>query len=165
MARVNELQPLVPSVLDRLIDDEPHNTKESFRSQTQILREMKNSVRRDLENLLNTHIYWYKVPEHYTELDVSLVNYGLPDFSSASMSSQDSRLRFCKKIQETIMKFEPRFKRVNVDLLNNSEPLDRTLRLRIDALLDVDPEPEPIIFDSVMEPINCSLTVKENRYE
>lgn len=165
MSRVNELQPLIPSLLDRLLDDEPEKTKESFKSQTQVLREVKDSVRRDLEHLLNTHVYWQVVPEHFTELDVSLVNYGLADFSSANMASEDNRKRFCMKIEDTIKKFEPRFKSVDVTLLNNSEPLDRTLRLRIDALLDVDPEPEPIVFDSVMEPINCSLTVKENRYE
>lgn len=165
MARVDESLPLIPSILDRLLDDEPHLSSESYKSQTQVLRELRNSVRRDLENLLNTRIHWFGLPSHLEELEESLVNYGLPDFGSANMSSQDSRKRFCTRIEDTIKKFEPRFKSVTVTTLENSEQLDRTLRLRIDALLDVDPDPEPIVFDSIIEPVNCSLTVKESRHD
>ena len=54
MAKISEQQPLVPSVLDRLMDCEPDNPREAPKSRHQILRELKQSVRRDLENLLNT---------------------------------------------------------------------------------------------------------------
>ena len=54
MAKIRDDQPLVPSVLDRLLDDEPQNTHETPKSRNQVLRDLKQSVRRDLENLLNT---------------------------------------------------------------------------------------------------------------
>ena len=40
-----------------------------------------------------------------------------------------------------IRKFEPRFKSVRVKLLDNTDPTDRALRLRIDALLYAEPAP------------------------
>ncbi len=36
--------------------------------------------------------------------------------------------------------------------LTGAEPLDRTLRFRIEALLRVEPAPEPVAFDSTLEP-------------
>ena len=53
-SRVRDDQPLVPSVFDRLLDDEPDNSRETAASRRQVLRELKQSVGRDLENLLNT---------------------------------------------------------------------------------------------------------------
>ena len=47
-------QPLVPSVLDRLMDDDPGVTSEPPRNRSLMLREMKLAVRRDIENLLNS---------------------------------------------------------------------------------------------------------------
>jgi len=47
-------QPLVPSLLDRLLDDDPTQTREPMKARHQVLREMKLSLRRDVENLLNT---------------------------------------------------------------------------------------------------------------
>ena len=54
MTRAQPNQPLVPSVLDRLLDDNPGAKSEPPQSRHQVLRDLKQSVRRDLENLLNT---------------------------------------------------------------------------------------------------------------
>ena len=54
MSRVKNDQPLMPSLLDRLLDDEPNNNQDAPQARHQVLRELKQSVRRDLENLLNT---------------------------------------------------------------------------------------------------------------
>ena len=78
MAKIEADQPLVPSVLDRLIDDEPTATREPPKSRGQVLRDLKQSVRRDLENLLNTRQRCKSWPENLSELEVSLVNYGFP---------------------------------------------------------------------------------------
>jgi len=45
---------LIPSVLDRLLDDDPASAREAPKARTQVLRELKQSVRRDLEWLLNS---------------------------------------------------------------------------------------------------------------
>lgn len=160
MARVKSDQPLVPSVLDRLLDDEPETSREPPKSRHQVLRELKLSVRRDLEDLLNTRRRCGGWPADLKELERSLVGYGVPDFTGANMGSGEQREQFCRLLESVIRTCEPRFKAVQVRLLDNAESLDRTLRFRIDALLHAEPAPEPVVFDSALEPGTGSFEVK-----
>jgi type VI secretion system protein ImpF len=160
-SRVREDQPLVPSVFDRLLDDDPDNSRETAASRRQILRELKQSVSRDLENLLNTRQRWGEWPEPLAELEHSLVNYGIPDFTGVNMSVASERERLRSIIQRVIEQFEPRFQSVRVRLVDNAESFDRTLRFRIDGLLKVDPAPEPVVFDSQLEPTTATFEVKD----
>ena len=96
MARVRPNQPLVPSVLDRLLDDDPEISREAPASRHQVLRELKMAVRRDLENLLNTRVRCLALPAHCKELNQSLVNYGLPDFTGGQPgAAKEEREEFC----------------------------------------------------------------------
>jgi type VI secretion system protein ImpF len=160
MAKIQADQPLVPSVLDRLLDDDPDNPNEAPHSRTVVLRELKRSVRRDLENLLNTRRRPRPWEPGLDELERSLVNYGIPDFTGANMGSPQARDEFRQIIEKVIHEYEPRFRTVTVILLENTEPLDRTLRFRIDALLEADPAPEPVVFDSALEPGTGTFEVK-----
>jgi type VI secretion system protein ImpF len=160
MASIHPEQPLVPSVLDRLLDAEPEVSREPAKSRNQVLRELKQSVRRDLENLLNTRQRCQPPPPGLKELKQSLANYGIPDFTAANMASPKEREQFCRTLQTVLRQGEPRFKTVKVQLLSNTEPLDRTLRFRIDALLYADPAPEPVVFDSLLEPATGTVAVK-----
>ncbi|MGE0756112.1 MAG: type VI secretion system baseplate subunit TssE, partial [Pirellulaceae bacterium] len=117
MAKIRDDQPLIPSVLDRLLDDEPEKTHEAPRSRNQVLREMKQSVRRDLENLLNTRWRCVAFPANLDEMDLSLVNYGIPDFTGVNMAAPSERERMRQIIERIVRKFEPRFKSVKVKLL------------------------------------------------
>jgi type VI secretion system protein ImpF len=160
MTRINREQPLVVSLLDRLLDDEPGVSTEPAKGRVQVLRELKQCVRRDLEILLNTRTRCLAWPPGLKELKQSLVNYGLPDFTGADLGSAEDRERFCGIVQAAIHQHEPRFKSVRVQLLGSAEPLDRTLRFRIDALLRAEPAPEPVVFDSVLKPATNAFEVK-----
>jgi type VI secretion system protein ImpF len=160
-SRVREDQPLVPSLFDRLLDDDPGNSREPAKSRRQVLRELKESVSRDLENLLNTRQRWSELPEPLIELQKSLVNYGIPDFTGVNMSIPSERERLRAIIERVIAQFEPRFRSVRVRLLENTEAFDRTLRFRIDGLLEVDPAPEPVVFDSQLEPATATFEVRD----
>jgi type VI secretion system protein ImpF len=160
MATIRSDQPLIPSVLDRLIDLRPDESREAPQTRNQVLRELKQSVRRDLENLLNTKTRCVPWPPHLEELRQSLVNYGIPDFTSASMGSSKDREEFCRVLQMVIRLHEPRLKGVKVGLLQNDEPLDRTLRFRINAMLQADPAPEPIVFDSAVRLVTGDVEIK-----
>ena len=160
MAKIAEDQQLVPSVLDRLLDDDPQNSREAPKSRNQVLRELKQSVSRDLENLLNTRWRCTHGPSDLEDVEASLVHYGIPDFAGANMGSVDSREQLRRIVEQVIRKFEPRFKRVRVHLVGNADETDRTLRLRIDALLYAEPAPEPVVFDSQLEPLSGSFAVR-----
>jgi type VI secretion system protein ImpF len=116
-------------------------------------------VRRDLENLLNTRWRCVAWPPNLEELDLSLVNYGIPDFTGANMATATNREELRKIIQQVLEKFEPRFKSVRVELVQPGERADRQLNFRIDAVLYAEPAPEPVVFDSQLEPASANFKV------
>ena len=161
MTRIRSDQPLMPSVLDRLLDDQPDHKTEPMASQAQVLRQVRNSVRRDLENLLNTRCRAVSIPKEFTELQKSIVAYGIPDISGADLANQATRRAFLRTVENVIRHFEPRFKTVKVSSLQNSDPSDRMLRFRIDAMMYAYPAPEPVVFDSALEPGSRNFEVQE----
>ena len=102
MSRIQGEPKLVSSVLDRLIDEEPEVQREAPRSRNQVLRELKQAVRRDLENLLNTRRRCQGWPGELKELEKSLVNYGLPDFMGANVASEEGRQQLCQALEAAI---------------------------------------------------------------
>lgn len=157
MAKITPDQLLVPSVLDRLLDNEPANTREVPLARHQVLRELKQSVRRDLENLLNTRWRAKGFPADLKELEVSLVNYGIPDFTGMKLGGLHDRERFRRVLENCVRTFEPRFRKVEVKLLE-ANPLERTLRFRIDAVLHADAA--PVVFDTSLEPTTGTFEVR-----
>jgi type VI secretion system protein ImpF len=89
--------------------------------------------------------------EGFDELNRSVYLFGLPDLSSLSMSAGGDRNRLLKGISEAINIFEPRLTQVTVSMVENPETVKTDVRLRIEALLRMDPVPEPVSFDSVVE--------------
>ncbi len=164
MSTVRPNQRLLPSVLDRLLDDDPSVTREAEKSRSQLLRELKQSVRRDLENLLNTRISLYPIPEDLQELQTSVLNYGIPDFTGVGMGSRTQRTKLARIVQDAIQRFETRFKTVRVELVDDRGSLnDRTIRFRIEGLLHAEPAPEPVTFDSQLRPQLGEFDVKADR--
>jgi len=161
MARVDKRKKLRPSIMDRLMDDEPHNQAENDPGQHQLLSQLRDSVRRDLENLLNTRYCIIMPPEEYVELDKSLLNYGLPDLATVNIIDTKKREIFTRKLENTLAEFEPRFKSVKVSYVDNKDHTDRTLRFRIDAEIYAEPLPEVVVFDSILESITRTVSVKE----
>jgi len=147
------------SVLDRLIDAEPGNRVESPLSRAQSVRLLKNAVRRDLEWLLNSRRIFLEPDEALKEVNRSVYAYGLPDFSALTISSTTDQAKLVRQLLSAIKLFEPRLGNVRIVPV---EPVARgiqELRLRIEALLLMDPAPEPISFDTVIElkSGNCRL--------
>jgi type VI secretion system protein ImpF len=150
MARPEADQRLLPSVLDRLIDERPNTAQEPPEAAARSLAQLKESVKRDLEWLLNSRQVLADLPDELRQLDRSLLTYGLPDFTSSSLSNTNDQDLLRRSVEDAIRRFEPRFSRVTV-ALEPPRALDRSVRFRIDALLRVEPEPQPISFDSVLQ--------------
>lgn len=161
MARVDKKKKLRSSVLDRLIDNEPHQKVEAEQSRHQQLKDLRNSVRRDVENLLNTRYRLVAPGPEFVQLEQSLLNYGLPDLATVNIIDMEKKQAFIDGLEKTLRQFEPRFKSVAVRYLDNQEATDHTLRFRIDATLYADPAPEVVIFDSTLEPVSRIVNVEE----
>jgi len=161
MARPTTTQALTPSILDRLIDYEPHRQVEAPASRSQVIRELRESVRRDLESLLNTRIPCVAEPKEWMPDQSSIIDYGIPDHSGLNLNSDEDREGFAKLIQKIILHFECRFKSVHIKVISNDEDYDRTFRFRIDALLKVEPAVKAIVFDSSLEKVSRKFTVRD----
>lgn len=161
MARPDSTQPLVPSILDRLIDHAPEKTEEPEKSRSQVVRELRESVRRDLENLLNTRLPCMALPRDAADLDGTGAYYGVPDFSGTNLQSGDGRERFRATIEKIIRANETRFKSVKVEMLNDADDLQRSLHFRIDATLNVEPATKPVVFDSSLEAVTRNFEIKD----
>lgn len=150
MSRTDHEIRIEPSILDRLIDMEPQASREAPRSQAQSLADLKKAVKRDLEWLLNTRHNGIEIADTLEEVNESLAVYGLPDLTSTSCRNSFEQNRLGRSIENALRIFEPRFVNVRVSF----EPIDysdRQLRFRIDAHLDIEPVPEPISFDTVLQ--------------
>ena len=139
------------SVLDRLIDQEPNSQVEAPLSRAQSVRFLKNAIRRDLEWLLNTRRNFQEPDESMDEVNRSLYVYGLPDFSSYTMASSADQSKLLRHLAAAIKIFEPRLGNVRVVPSETSSGGLQRVRLRIEAMLLMDPTPEPVSFDTVIE--------------
>ena len=149
----NEIQ-LLPSLLDRLLDDHPEESREPAWRDVQVIRVLKASLCRDLQNLLNAHRLLATIPEVYSELKTSLLNYGLPDLQSMEVREDHDLGLLCRLIEESIQAFEPRLQGVRVRPVIDAEgtkPIDRRVRFEIEAVLVVEPLQEPVLFSSSLD--------------
>ena len=152
---------LVP-LLDRLIDDAPDSTRDPPVSASESMMALRQSVRRDLESLLNARRCWKSWPASLNELAISPVGYGIPDFTSGAFNDANRREDLRLDIEQAILNFEPRFLSVRVTLIEVAERLEATLRLRIAAVLPDAPLTEPITFDTLIDPTTDNIVVRAN---
>jgi type VI secretion system protein ImpF len=75
----------------------------------------------------------------------------LPDLSALTMSTAADRSRMVRQILATINLFEPRLTNVRLVMVETPDAAKKDVRLRIEAMLRMDPVPEPISFDTVIE--------------
>lgn len=147
-------------LLDRLIDEAPEREHDTPLSAGEVMTGLRRSVQRDLEQLLNARRRWRSWPEGYAELAASPLGYGIPDCTAGSFNDQREREALRAEIEATIRRFEPRFLSVRVVLLDRENKLDATLRMRIEALMQADPAPEPMTFDTQVDPTTAVAVVR-----
>jgi type VI secretion system protein ImpF len=152
-----EERPVQQSLLDRLVGDD---TDGSAVTRQQSVRELKAAVRRDLEWLLNTRAVAIPPPETLQELRASTYTYGLSDITSLSADDPKARARLRHMIEDAIRIFEPRLSAVQVNEAALATRDLRQLRFSIQALLKMDPSPERVAFDTVLEISTGQYAVK-----
>ena len=160
MARRETEETVTQSVLERLIDLDPTSKTDPPQTRPQSVRQLKAALRRDLEWLLNTRQIPGGVPEEFQGLEGSLYGYGLPDVTNLSANSVRDRNRLLRMLETTISSFEPRLSGAKVTIVDSGSSSGRQLRFQIEGLLLMDPAPELISFDTVLQLSSGEYQVK-----
>lgn len=147
-----------PSVLDRLIDYEPEYSREAAASRVKNLRILKQSVRRDLEWLLNTRSM-PNLPPELKEVQDSVLAFGLPDMTTFSARNPGDKAKLRRTVERALETFEPRLEGIVVTVDADPGP-GLAMKFRIDARLKVDPAPEPVSFDTLLQVGSGEFRVK-----
>ena len=113
---------LQPSLLDRLTDLKPAESKESSSHQSMSQTQFKEAVIRHLGWLLNSvALDVCQNLEKYPEVQRSVINFGLPDMSGHTSSNVDARTMETA-IRKAIQLFEPRIIRNSLKVKVHSNP-------------------------------------------
>ena len=125
-------------------------------SVTSSIEEVRETVRKDLENLLNARQGRNDIPPWFTEVRRSIA-YGLGDFESTNLESANDRQNLLKKIRNTIAEFEPRLQSVTVTDSRIMHPF--VLHFQISAVLRIGRYIDNVVFGTTIEK-NGSTIVK-----
>jgi len=149
------------SVFDRLIDTDPRSTEEAPMSRAESVRRLRSAIRRDLEWLLNSRRVAVPPDPALQELNRSVYMFGLPDISSIHLSDRNEQLRLLGAIERAIQVFEKRLTDVRVvPIKDESHKFIQRLDFRIEGLLQMDPAPELISFDTSLDGVSQNYRVK-----
>jgi type VI secretion system protein ImpF len=146
------------SLIDRLVDRDPGSRWEAPPYRTLSRGELKESVRRDLEWLLNTRT---SLPGSLLDdKELTVIDYGIPDFGHYSPANPNHQRILAQRIRRSISAFEPRLQEVQVTV-EPEMPDEKTLVIRIDAALIVEPFREPVSFQTVLQSQTGRLEIHE----
>lgn len=146
------------SVIDRLIDEAPREAADAPGSWESSVGELRERLVRDVEWILNTRRIHQRVPDSCEELRRSVFTYGLPDISSMA-ATDETRSELARTVAACIQLFEPRLMSVRVVQKEAMLTAGRGIQFTIEALLRLDPYPERIVFDTVVETVSGRVAV------
>ncbi|MCC8392517.1 type VI secretion system baseplate subunit TssE [Paraburkholderia sp. MMS20-SJTR3] len=165
MAEPKATDHLQPSLLDRLIDDNPQSRVEVDDARFLTRRTLRAGVLRDLSWLFNTTNLSNEISaEHYPAAYTSVLNFGLPSLSGGFASTVDA-VALEQAIREAIVRFEPRIAPESIEI----EPvLDRPvldmhnqISLVIRGLLWAQPAPLEFALQTEIDLEEGGITVTE----
>jgi type VI secretion system protein ImpF len=161
MARTELDRAVLGSIFDRLTDEDPQSTVSSAVSREESTRRFRRSVQRDLEHLLNTRRTIVPVAEHFTEVRRSVHEFGVPDTTGVPIGTADGRERLTAELRDAINRFEPRLVNVVVRITESDQINSPQVRFAVEATLRMDPTPEQVLFDTVLEVASSTFAVDE----
>lgn len=150
------------TILDRLIDTEPDKSDEPVQKRSMSYSQLRGSIERDLENLLNTRCFPEEIPASSREIRKSLLLYGLPDFTSRNPSTPSVRTELRQEIERAITLFEPRLRNVTVRVESPVRGEQRFM-FKISALLHLDDGDESVNFDTYFDSNRGEYNISKQR--
>lgn len=132
---------LYPSLLDRLIDDEPGKATEARENRAASLQKLRENVLRDLNWLFNATQSSVELEEDPV-LVGSVINYGMPALAGRPASQYDMT-ELSRALREVILRFEPRIvaHTLKVSAERNKGDTHNVLAFRIEGQLWSQPIP------------------------
>ncbi len=140
------------SLMDQLIDDAPESKVEAVPTANQVYQSVVDGLKRDLLELLNTRERCLSWPVQLTELEHSVLAYGIPDVTGAHLAAVSDRDKFLSSLGPIIRRCDPRFRTVKVVAGDMKESADRVLHFRIESVVQVEGGQEALAFDFKLEP-------------
>ncbi len=134
---------LQPSLLDRLVDHAPQDTRESDDKRTLTRQALRQAILRDLSWLFNATGQGLDERRH-PQAARSVLNYGLP-MLSGQFTSSIQRVSMEQALKTAIMQFEPRIlpRTLEVELIMEGSALDshNCIALQVRGMLWAQPVP------------------------
>jgi len=144
MAELTTQERLQPSLLDRLTDDDPGNSKEARDQRVLSLRKLRDSVKRDLAWLFNTtHLEVVQSLNAYPQVISSVINFGIPEFSGHTLHNVEP-MDIERQIKQAVINFEPRIlpQTIKIRLYKDEEEMSHNaLSFEIEGMLWAQPTP------------------------
>jgi len=154
LARTKSEILVTQSLVDRLVDQE--QWPETRAASISMYRE---SLKRDVEWLLNTRQPVVPEIESYPATAASVFNFGLPDIRSFDGSAGKEQNALTTALENCIRIFEPRIVQPRV-FLTRADLLSRSLKFHIEGQVFYENMDEEIKFDTVLDSISGEYEVK-----
>jgi type VI secretion system protein ImpF len=146
------------SLIDRLIDDDPDEAVEPGEDEETAIERYKVSLRRDLEQLLNTKRPLLDGLDRHDELGRTVIGYGIVDLSTEDLSVPTVRERAKRTISQVIRNHETRLSNIEVEM--DEAPTSRGMNLRISAVLTLTRNREMVIYEARVRPGDRFIAVQ-----
>ena len=150
-----------PTLFEKLFDDLPRYTSETNPLRLWNIEELKGSVARDLEALLNTRRSFSKTLDDFPLVRRSVLNFGILDFVGLSTANPEHCDRICREIEQTIADHDPRLSQIHVEMEMDSDHVG-SLLFTIRAVLVVYPIHETISFDAILQSSTQQYSIRHN---
>lgn len=148
-----------PNLFEQLFDDSPRQHSDERVVRRLNIDELKASVARDLESLLNTRSVVSAQLQGFELVQSSILNFGILDFVGLSSANPMDCDYICRKIASTVEQQDSRLRHVRVSLDIGAVEVNQ-LCFSIEALLKVYPAQELVSFDAFFEPSSQRYQVK-----
>ena len=108
------------------------------------VKQLERSVFKELIRITQTRSR-LTVSEFLSKKNLTVLDYGLPDFYGKSVQNSDNRNEIHQILIKAFLFFEPRLKNINIDNLVNSQSKIE-LKFQISGDLQTDQSTEPVSF-------------------
>ncbi|MFA8343611.1 MAG: type VI secretion system baseplate subunit TssE [Rhodothermaceae bacterium] len=131
------------SLYDKLLGEISFSRNGNSNDKTFEEKKYKMTVLRDLAALLNTRSP--SSTQYFDEEELTVVDYGIPDFANYSPAYEQDQLLLCKRITKAMKYFEPRI--IDPFVIIDSKMVnERKLRIGINGKLKINKEVKQVTF-------------------